>query len=538
MGDRCSSGILINDILGYSQDSLFKFIRCRLQDINRLLENEKDLTAIYEKKYLVIENRLEPIKRFESTINNFSYSQQSIVNSEYNIWFPHHFDVDIKNSTIHNYEYVTKSFDIRIQKYKLMMESEKPLVLVNFYEENLYSHKYKWADFYKECQKTIRIFNSKSVSKSILLYVFTNNLKFKRYYDGRDRNNQVNDNGVDKQIKIIYLKNTFDKYWEKRLQDRYNLYEEIYTQFYKSYVHNEHLPTWNQTPYYLYTRKRYEHVIIATPDRRRIQQTYYNDTFPFATVYPAVLGNKLNIDTVGVSDHAKKLILENYRTKDSEMNHINSVGCALAHYATWRRCIDMDCPIMVMEDDVKLKVVNISDTRYLEIFHLLQDGNTIVYLLSLFHSQFFKEGYNKLVNCENTDRFKSIDKELSKKHQHTGSIGAQCYIISPNVAKKLVTDFYPIEYHVDHYLSEQIQKHHLTLYVQKQDKLLFDFDDNEKIRASANCNFYQPLSMSIPLKLIWLILVIFCVFVVYFLDMFKRIPFVAYYRNILLVDTI
>ena len=237
---------------------------------------------------------------------------------------------------------------------------------------------------------------------------------------------------------------------------------------------------------------KYEHIIIATPERRRIQQRYYDKTFPTAVVFPAVLGKDLDIETIDLSKNAKQCILENTRTRDCEMNHINSVGCALSHYAAWNRCIEMDCPLMIMEDDVKLNVAKISDTRFLEIFNLLSDDKSIVYLLSLYHSRdpnynrFFD--YHQLIDCENSNRFKTFDKKSN------GSLGTQCYVVSPDVAKILIANFYPIEQHVDWYISDQVAKHDINVYIQKQDKLLFGFDYNPTISETANYHFYaRPL---------------------------------------------
>jgi GR25 family glycosyltransferase involved in LPS biosynthesis len=139
-------------------------------------------------------------------------------------------------------------------------------------------------------------------------------------------------------------------------------------------------------------------------------------------------------------------------TRNSKKYSPGAVGCALSHLQLWEKCIELNRPIVIMEDDV---IVNYNFTKHLNnlMNNMLPKDWDIVQLSYNFDSVL---SYNNTVyeqcNCifNKTSVTKNdISKFVSSKINTTiaklnYSFGAAAYIINPNGAKILKEKCFPL----------------------------------------------------------------------------------------------
>lgn len=118
------------------------------------------------------------------------------------------------------------------------------------------------------------------------------------------------------------------------------------------------------------------------------------------------------------------------REYHEELNGRGSVGCYLSHVTLWKRCVELNQPILIMEDDINFvdgfmeKLEKISE-------YLPRDG------LTLFNYQF------------NTRPEKENEYIFKVKH----FFGLGFYTITPEFIKKILDFLFPIKYQIDSVLS-------------------------------------------------------------------------------------
>ncbi len=115
------------------------------------------------------------------------------------------------------------------------------------------------------------------------------------------------------------------------------------------------------------------------------------------------------------------------------------LGCYTSHYLLWKLCLDLNKPIVVMEDDVIVdsslnEALNIADEQ-IESLQYLRLAGTIL------KNKPYKK-VRKLGSFHLVDHIK-------------GPSGALCYVISPSAAKKLIDHtgkwFIAVDDYMDHY---------------------------------------------------------------------------------------
>jgi hypothetical protein len=113
-----------------------------------------------------------------------------------------------------------------------------------------------------------------------------------------------------------------------------------------------------------------------------------------------------------------------------KMSRPGVIGCFYSHYALWQKCVDLNEPIMIFEDDVKL---------YREYRPVEFDG---VLILSLGKSSFLKEPWKTyLENPSGTP--------YAAKWTNFSLPGASGYAIKPDAARGLIKFYKPYWYPAD-----------------------------------------------------------------------------------------
>ncbi|MCF8196414.1 MAG: glycosyltransferase family 25 protein [Polynucleobacter sp.] len=121
----------------------------------------------------------------------------------------------------------------------------------------------------------------------------------------------------------------------------------------------------------------------------------------------------------------------------------NEIGCYLSHKEAWRRCVELDLPTLILEDDFVL-APEFEKTIAILLNEMPQWD--FVRLQGLYEVSFKKIGERKGV-------------ELVKNHGD--AVGATAYLLRPGVARQLIDSSIDIYEPVDHFL-EHSTKHGLN----------------------------------------------------------------------------
>ena len=81
------------------------------------------------------------------------------------------------------------------------------------------------------------------------------------------------------------------------------------------------------------------------------------DVFPhnLTSIFPAVDASLIDIDSdPRVSPFARYHIAHNLDTDFIHTAKASAVGCSLSHIALWQKAVELDEPIIVLEDDVRM----------------------------------------------------------------------------------------------------------------------------------------------------------------------------------------
>jgi len=175
----------------------------------------------------------------------------------------------------------------------------------------------------------------------------------------------------------------------------------------------------------------------------------YKKIFPKLERISAVDAKKLDLETAEYINPISKTHIR----KKIEMEHdfvtgMGQVGCYLSHVNLWRKCLEHDKPIIVIEDDVP----KFSKSQVSELIKAYQsipenaDFASLLYINALTTSGKDKKG----------DWGKIRPREFR---------GTQLYYITPKAASILLKYAFPISAQVDGYMSYILPYYDLNSYV-------------------------------------------------------------------------
>lgn len=113
-----------------------------------------------------------------------------------------------------------------------------------------------------------------------------------------------------------------------------------------------------------------------------------------------------------------------------------SVGCYLSHISAWKKCIELDEPCVIFEDDFETELTK---TEFQDIFSKIKECNPGILRLTAKEIDDIHDNYSG--NCN----------EMKKVER--GIYSLECYYITPDAAEKILSAALPMEVHVDHYLG-------------------------------------------------------------------------------------
>lgn len=129
-----------------------------------------------------------------------------------------------------------------------------------------------------------------------------------------------------------------------------------------------------------------------------------------------------------------------------------AIGCAISHLSLWNKCIELDKPIIIMEDDAFVSYDFEKHIDYVfkmlpENWHILQLCYNCDSILG-FSNTNFENAYSfftkKKINDKDIHDFQNskINPTVAKLNM---SFGAGCYAITPNGAKLLKKECFPMD---------------------------------------------------------------------------------------------
>jgi len=184
-------------------------------------------------------------------------------------------------------------------------------------------------------------------------------------------------------------------------------------------------------------------ISLKRSEDRRKTFDYYNSKHLNKYEYiDAVDGKTLDINNLD----------EKIMVKGSKNYTNGAIGCALSHLKLWEKCIELNKPIIIMEDDSIVSsnflkhVNNIMNNMISKNWDIIQLSYNFDSILSYDNSTFEKCNciFNKTkMKKEDIDKFinSKINTTIAKLNH---SFGMACYIITPNGAKILKEKCFPL----------------------------------------------------------------------------------------------
>ena len=156
----------------------------------------------------------------------------------------------------------------------------------------------------------------------------------------------------------------------------------------------------------------------------------------------AVVGRTVDFETLyregKLARKAYQNLLSSIAVEGGKMT-VGSAGCLLSHVAIWKKVVEMQKPVLVLEDDVLF--TSDLDTG---LYNIMRDAPLdfgMIYLADLAHTE------NSIKHAH--------DYRKSSLDQLTGHYwGTFGYMISPSAALILLDNLYPLKVQVDSYIIE------------------------------------------------------------------------------------
>jgi GR25 family glycosyltransferase involved in LPS biosynthesis len=150
----------------------------------------------------------------------------------------------------------------------------------------------------------------------------------------------------------------------------------------------------------------------------------------------AVNGKALNYLTdKRIAPSARLNIMRNDRRIHREVATLGAVGCSMSHAKVWQRIVDSEAPYaVIMEDDARLTMDQLQKINQLA---KTIPADTGIWLFGVYRPNMIHE---PLPNGS----------PWSRVHAFTAS---HAYVITRATAQKFLEQVYPIEMHIDHYMS-------------------------------------------------------------------------------------
>jgi len=184
------------------------------------------------------------------------------------------------------------------------------------------------------------------------------------------------------------------------------------------------------------------------------------------TLYPYSIKNKI-IDVDDITDYVKPDLKHEFLKKyffriferqligvkdQGKLSRPGVIGCFYSHYSLWKKCIDLDEPIMIFEDDVK----------FYRGFEKIDWDDILI--LSLGKSSFYEDPWKTYLENPSGNPQPITWRNFSMP-------GASGYAIKPHAAWALVKFYKSYWYPADNAINQFICRLQATNYIMGRNKL-------------------------------------------------------------------
>lgn len=153
----------------------------------------------------------------------------------------------------------------------------------------------------------------------------------------------------------------------------------------------------------------------------------------------AVDANTIDLQTPDVSVFAKYHIEKSLDTDIIHLSVKGAVGCAMSHINAWKKIMESGEAGIVIEDDIN---IDGQENDIFNAFAQLPEDDTVDYASFMY----LNWGSTKITDHSSyNDRWNQISSRYFS--------GTQMYYVTPNGAKKLLDNVYPILTHIDTYIA-------------------------------------------------------------------------------------
>ena len=159
--------------------------------------------------------------------------------------------------------------------------------------------------------------------------------------------------------------------------------------------------------------------------------------FPKAQRTRAVDASTLRVDDSRISCYARYYIQTKKESDWMHLGNINAIGCYLSHIELWRRCVQLNEPIVIIEDDIHLTSQK-SDQIREAVTSIPSDCD----FAGIMHSNLFPHTNSK-----------QCDGKWCDCSSHHIYMGLMMYCVTPRGARILLRDALPVVVHIDSYIG-------------------------------------------------------------------------------------
>lgn len=231
----------------------------------------------------------------------------------------------------------------------------------------------------------------------------------------------------------------------------------------------------------------------------------YKKIFPKLERMSAVDAKNLDLETAEyISPISKEHIRKEIQIDHDHLTSLGHVGCYLSHVNMWKKCLEHNKPIIVVEDDVS-KFSEIQVSELIKAYQSIPENADFASLL-----------YGNTLTTSGKDKEGDWGKIQPREFR-----GTMLYYITPKAASILLKYAFPISAQVDGYMSYILPYYDLDSYVWDR-----NFWNLNQLLPPSTMNHLQAFKKYLPESNLFYIVVITCVVILLVLSIigFTRNP--------------
>ena len=231
-------------------------------------------------------------------------------------------------------------------------------------------------------------------------------------------------------------------------------------------------------------------------ERCDVNLNSYRKVFNDVSKFRAIDADKIDINNPRIVHPFAQMTMDNKLGDDVFfIQGKGTIGCSLSHIQLWKKCLELNEPIVIIEDDVKF-TTKINKDISITLKNIPSDAD------------FTGIMYNPLSTYKNYTKYNQIWNKISGPNY----AGLLCYYITPRGASILLKNSLPIITHIDQWvgINANLNKNFKAYMLKKKLYYIFDLIKDD-MNSALNHDSYS-LKRLLP-NYNWLYIVILCIFV-------------------------